>query len=58
MKKEPKNYAFWLSVIKDPEQAAEFMAKGNDRQKRELKRAFKYHEAQKKAAQKDLFDER
>jgi len=55
--KEPKNYAFWLSVMKDPEQAAEFMVRGNDRQKKELRKAFRYLETEKRSRQPELFDQ-
>ncbi len=55
MKKEPKNYAYWRSIIEDADKAAEFMAHGNDRQKKELKNAFKYMESQKRLDQTDLF---
>jgi hypothetical protein len=56
MMKEPKNFAFWYSVIKDPEQCARFMVKGNERQKRDLRRAFRYMEFRKEQGQKDLFE--
>ncbi len=57
MKKEPKNYAYWKSIIADSEKSAEFMARGTDRQKKEIKRVFKYMESQKKSQQGDLFGE-
>ena len=55
MKREPRNYAYWKTVIDDADKAAEFMARGTERQKKELKKAFKYMESQKKARQTDLF---
>ncbi len=57
MMKEPKNYAYWRSIIDDGDKAAEFMVRGSDRQKKELKKVFKYMESQKKAGQGDLFSE-
>jgi len=55
MTKEPKNYAYWRSIIEDAEKAAEFMIRGSDRQKKEIKKVFKYIESQKKFKQTDLF---
>ncbi len=57
MKKEPKNYAYWKSIISDPEKSTEFMARGTERQKKEIRRVFKYMESQKKSQQLDLFPE-
>ncbi|MDP8258903.1 MAG: hypothetical protein P9L90_05730 [Candidatus Aadella gelida] len=56
-KKEPKNYAYWKSVIEDPDKAAEFMIRGSDRQKKEIKKVFKYIENQKTLDQPDLFNQ-
>ena len=58
MKKEPKNYAYWRSIIEDSDKAAEFMVRGTDRQKKELKKVFKYMETQKKSHQSDLLGNR
>lgn len=55
--REPKNYAFWLTIIKDPEKTAEFMATANERQKKEIRKVFKYVESRNKANQSDLFPE-
>ena len=57
MTKEPKNYAYWRSIIEDSEKASEFMVRGSDRQKKELKKVFKYIESQKKSTENDLFSE-
>lgn len=57
MKREPRNYAYWKSIIEDPEKAAEFMAKGNERQKKEIKKVFKYIESKKRLQESDLFEE-
>jgi hypothetical protein len=57
MTKEPKNYAYWKSIIEDSDKAAEFMVRGSDRQKKELKKVFKYIETQNKSKQSDLFSE-
>jgi len=55
MTKEPKNYAYWKSIIEDADKAADFMVRGSDRQKKELKKVFKYIENQNKLKQSDLF---
>jgi len=56
MTKEPKNYAYWRSIIEDEAKTAEFMVRGSDRQKKELKKVFKYMESQTKANQSDFFE--
>ena len=56
--REPRNYAYWKSITDDAEKAAEFMVRGSDRQKKELKKAFKYTEYLKKQKISDMFDER
>ncbi len=58
MKREPRNYAYWKNIIQDPEKAAEFMANGNDRQKKEIRKVFKYMESLGKLQQSDLFGEK
>jgi hypothetical protein len=40
--KMPENANFWLQVAKDNEQIKQFLQRGNDRQKRNLKNALKY----------------
>ncbi len=55
-KKEPKNYIYWKSIVEDPDKAAEFMIRGSERQKKEIKRVFKYIENQKTLDQPDLFN--
>lgn len=40
--KQPNNYNFWLFVLADPKEKEEFLIKGNDRQKKELKQAEQY----------------
>ncbi|MCK5451022.1 MAG: hypothetical protein KAI70_04585 [Candidatus Omnitrophica bacterium] len=57
MTREPKNYSYWKSVLEDKELTRDFMARGNDRQKKEMKRAYKYWTYQTEQGQKDLFDE-
>ncbi len=54
--KEPRNYAYWRSIIEDGEKAAEFMVRGNERQKKELIKAFKYMEYLKSLSAKDMFE--
>ncbi len=56
MKKEPKNYSYWKTIIKDADKVAQFMSRGTARQKKEIKTAFKYWESQNKTHQKDLFE--
>ncbi|MFH1411418.1 MAG: hypothetical protein ABIG55_02100 [Candidatus Omnitrophota bacterium] len=55
MTKEPKNYAYWKSILDNEEKAAEFIVKGSERQKKELKKVFKYMEMKKEKEQADLF---
>ncbi len=56
MKKEPKNYPYWRTILDNKEQVEEFMLRGNARQKKELKKAFIYFESQKNQKQQDLFN--
>lgn len=53
--REPRNYAYWKSIIKDSEKAAEFMVRGSERQKKELKKVFKYMEYLKNLRFPDMF---
>jgi hypothetical protein len=56
MKKEPKNYIYWKSIIEDKEKLFEFMGRGNERQKKEMKKAHKYYEYLNSQQQQDLFE--
>ncbi|MBD3379851.1 MAG: hypothetical protein GF408_05245 [Candidatus Omnitrophica bacterium] len=56
--REPRNFAFWKDIIRDPEKSAEFMARGNERQKKELRKVFKYIERLNRERQKDLFKDK
>ena len=56
--KEPRNYAYWRSIIADSNKAAEFMVRGSEHQKKELKKAFKYMEYLNDLKTSDMFDER
>ena len=56
--REPRNYAYWKSIIEDSEKSVEFMVRGSDRQKKEIKKVFKYMEHLNKQKSSDMFDER
>lgn len=47
LKKEPRNYYFWIWVIESG-RAHEFEERGNDYQKQGLKRALKYYKNKRK----------
>ncbi|MFH1837112.1 MAG: hypothetical protein ABH862_03240 [Candidatus Omnitrophota bacterium] len=57
MKREPKNYSYWKTILEDSAKMHEFMARGNERQKKDMKRAYKYWASQNKEFQQDLFGE-
>lgn len=40
--KQPHNYNYWLWILADPKQKEEFLARGDDRQKKELRLAEQY----------------
>ena len=40
--RQPNNYYFWLHVLNNPKEKENFLNKGNDRQKKELRLAEQY----------------